>query len=235
METQDILKELLADTALRLEVLARKEHLRHVNERDHQAKCFSSALAQGLDATGYRPAQPKERKLSWPEHWPRVGDVDALLVPTNGGAVVFVELKCGNKSSSLRSCAWDAVKCALGLRLQDAGEAYLLAGTEAKLWNRPVPGAQLFSDARPWQSEQIRTEYRAAFVEYEECDDPPPTLVPAAFETCFVDSADFVVDGKDWQLRLARVRDVGAEWFRWQPFLTPKQQALAREWRRTKR
>lgn len=217
-----VLQDLVADTARRLERLAEDMSLRRVNERDHLAKCFRDALADGLPRTGYRPARPGERRCDFPRHFPRVGNVDALLVPASGPPV-WVELKCGSSPTrALAACGWDSVKCAVGLAQAATNEAYLLAGAPADLWGRGILGTELFR-ARTWSAEDLRFTFRDAFIEYEELGDPQPLIVPDAFTTTPVGPpASFAVADTHWQLRLARVSvDSRSREWRWPPFLTP--------------
>lgn len=213
-----LMARLVRLTAVELERVAAEEGLRWVNERDHLAKAFREVLSAQLPPAGYRPAQPGERTCSFPDHFPRVGDVDALVV-ADGNLPAWVELKCGSDKYALWACAWDAVKCALGLRLQAASSAFLVAGAPEDLWDAPILGAELFAGGT-WQAAELRTTFEEAFRDYEKKGDPQPIRVPDLIATFPVSSrAPFDVGGVRWSLRCVRVQAVGTEWFDW-PRLT---------------
>ncbi len=234
MRASELLKGLMSETAQRLQALAAERILRRVNERDHLAKCFRETLIEELPGTRYRPARSGERRCNLPEHFPRVGDVDALLVPDTG-APVWVELKCdSDRRWALAACGWDAVKSAVGLGRGAASEGYLLAGAPATLWRARILGAELFAGGT-WRAEDVRAAFEAPFRSYEELADPRPVLVPDRFETEAVGTpAAFTVDATAWELRLAQVTVADGGWYAWPPFLPPDQQARAIE-RRSRR
>lgn len=226
-----VLSRLLADTAGRLQALTDERALAWVNERDHLARCFRDALEDGLAETGYRAANAGERKCHFPEHFPRVGDVDALLA-RDGEAPVWVELKCGSDRHSLSACGYDAIKSAVGLRCGAASDAYLLAGAPEKLWRQQLLGTNLF-EAQTWRAEDLRTTFEAPFREYEELADPRPMRVPDRIATAPIGRpARFVIGGTAWELRLAQVAVNDGSWYDWPPFLTSEAQTFASERRR---
>jgi hypothetical protein len=232
----DQLIDLAEDTAMRLEAHASEQALGWVNERDHLAKCLRASMVERLPGTGFRPARRGERKCDFPQAFPGVGDVDALLVG-QAGAPVWIELKCGSDlKRTLAPCGYDLVKCALGLVCGSASEAFLLAGAPRALWAIESPGTDLFSGGA-WRAQRLRSVFAEAFREYEELADPRPTRVPAAFAVkAFAERPTFSVAGVPWELRLARVC-VGASpsWYDWPAFLSDEEQSVAREKRALRR
>jgi len=213
---QWVLEDSLARTAQRLAQTAKNLDLTHVNERDHLAKCFRATLDESATQHGFRLARQGERRCDFPDHFPRVGNVDEILV----GSVskpTWVELKCGSDPKwALSDCGWDAIKCALGLTLNVADAAYLVGGAPASVWESGVLGTELFAGGM-WETSRLRTEYAAMFEAYEKRSDPTPRLIPASFATSAVGQpAPFRIGGISWELRLASVDSrLDADWYRW--------------------
>ncbi len=216
-----------------LEAWARAHARTYLTEARDLAPVFAQQLVAATEDTRWRPAIPGERAVNWPGHFPRVGHVDAVV--TNRAAPddrAFVELKCDSSRRGLWACAWDAVKCAVALRLGDATMAYLLAGSTLARWDQRPLGAELFAGGR-WASLELRDRFAEAFTGYERLADPRPMRVPTEIMTVAVDPPiDLDVAGIPWRLKLCRVEAPGDAWVAWPPFLSAAESAAALEARR---
>jgi len=150
--------------------------------------------------------------------WVGLGPVD-LSFRVRDQLATVLELKCGH---DLSACAWDAVKLAAGVLDCHADSAYMLAGAPTAMWDKPTPGADLFSSAswltmgpkirdahmkwwRAWQEETVAGRPNRHI----------PGLVSAAFETVALGSFPFQIDATPWELRLARVKPHGSKAIVW--------------------
>lgn len=190
--------------------------LEKINERDHLQKWSVKALKLVLRPSDGPLAVGASMRLDYPEHWPRLGNVDITLT-AEGAAPAFVELKCGAGRDALGPCAWDVAKNALTLRMGDASAAYLLAATTTAMWDKPVRGAEFF-DHGEWTTERLRSDYEDwwRFWERDSCN--PPRRLPVRGYTHPLASAGLTVGGTDWDLRLSRVTVETHGWFDWEPF-----------------
>jgi len=200
----------------------------YLTEQRDLAPIFAEQLAAAVNGTSWRPPQPGERKVDWPKHFSRVGNVDALVARRHEPARrVFIELKCDYSPKGLHACAYDLVKCAVGLALGDASASYLVAANIKARWDEQVLGVELF-DGGSWTAEKIRETYASAFRGYEKLADPRPEVIPSTMTTCAVGAPARVdVAGVPWEIRVCRVEAEPACWFGWRPFLTPEQTAFA--------
>lgn len=215
-----MIERLMQGTAQRLEEVAGGQSPGQINERDHLAKCFEAEVADVLVGSGYKPASPGQRKCDFPDRFPRVGNVDALLVPENAGAPIWIELKCNSDPRwALADCGWDTIKCAVGLALGAAEDAFLVTGAPSAVWESEPVGADLF-DGRDWTAEALRSTFAASFRSYERRGNPQPLSIPATVTTKPVrEFAEFSVGRAPWKLRAARVSvPDNNEWWPWPTF-----------------
>lgn len=215
---QRVLEQSVPLTAMALEAKAEELDLPHVNERDHLQKL---SVAELLNAVYHHPQRFEigtALKLDYPDHWPRLGNVD-IVVNAQQSEPLFVELKCGAGTNALGPCAWDLLKCALALRMCSTPGAYLLAATTTADWERPIRGAELFETAK-WETAVIRERYADWFRDWEKRGDPQPVLLPSLGRTTRLASRAFMVGETEWQLRLSRVEIEPDGWFEWDSMLT---------------
>jgi hypothetical protein len=150
--------------------------------------------------------------------WVGLGNVDTVFA-WPAGTRTFLELKCDR---DLSACVWDAVKLSAAVLNGNANAGYMLAGAPTSAWEKPAPGAELFESCR-WVTigPGIRDRYRRWWWNWQEeiVGDRPnrhiPGSVAASFETVPVGRFPFEVAGTPWQLRLARIETVGADWINW--------------------
>ena len=197
-----------------IEARAAECDLERINERDHLQPWSRELLAE-VQPRGYRAEVRTAVKLSYPEHWPRLGDVDIALVEPDI-APAFLELKCGAGRDALGACAWDLLKLALAVRMGTCSAGYLVAATESAGWEAGIDGAELF-EAGAWQATELRERYGSWFRSYESRDDPPILRVPAAGSLEPVGEASFGIAGTPWSLRISRVLVDGESWQEWEP------------------
>jgi hypothetical protein len=144
--------------------------------------------------------------------WERLGSVDIALARRDG-TPVLIELKCGEGRDATGECVWDAAKLAFAVQC-DRGAGFLLAGTRAADWDKPVRGAEFFEDG-PHESALLRVLYSDWWRQWERNGDPQPTELPRSFWTERVHSARFDVGGVRWELRLAQVFAYGEDRLPW--------------------
>lgn len=217
LHVEESLRKAVPAIASYVKACAAERRLEKINERDHLQKWSFKALKLVLRPSDGPIAAGASLRLSYPEHWPKLGNVDITLA-AEGAAPAFLELKCGAKSDALGPCAWDVAKNALTLRMGDASAAYLLAATTTAMWDKPVRGAEFF-DHGEWTTEPLRSDYEDWWRFWEK---PPgcyrPRRLPVRGYTHPLASAGFTVGGTDWDLRLSRVTVEPHGWFDWEPF-----------------
>jgi hypothetical protein len=214
-EAQRLLVAAVPNIADLLSRRAGERGLTKVNERDHlqpwSAETLRTATASGDGAMTVGTAF----RLAYPEHWPRLGNVDITLT-ADRAAPVFIELKSGANVDALGPCVWDVAKNALTLRMGTACATYLLAATTTLMWKRPVRGAEFFT-TRSWDTASLRSDYADWWEHWERHDDPPPRLLTLRGQTRLLAAAPFEVAGDAWELRLSRVTVEPSGWFEWEP------------------
>lgn len=211
------LVESLPSIATGLEDLAHERGLVRVNERDHLQPVSRAQLEATAATVDPQLQVGASRKLEFPQHFPRVGDVD-ITIGRDQGPPLFVELKCGEGTNALGPCAWDVIKCALTIRMAATPAAYLLAATTASDWERPIRGAEFFLDGS-WSVGDIRETYADWFRSWEKGGDPRPRLIPAEVKSTSLGEAAFDVAGTRWVVKLSRVAIEPRGWFEWHPML----------------
>lgn len=201
-----------------LESVAKERRLEWVNERDHQSKAVHRALAGSSNITGV--TLDGARRVKWPDHWPRVGDIDLII--RTGELRAAIELKCGAGKDALAACVWDAVKLATALSLGDVHAAYLVAAAPAPRFVIGTRGpddiptcAEFFTAPSTWGTADVRQTYRTWFDQWQRNQDPLPVLVPATFSTRLVSTHHFSVDDAPWQQRVSRVELTDESWYPW--------------------
>lgn len=227
------LTDVIAATGPALETWAASRGRTYLTEAKDLAPVFAEQLAAAATGTPWRPAEPGERAVDWPEHFPRVGNVDALVVARAAPRDrAFIELKCDYSRGGLWACAWDAVKSGVAVRLGDATAAYLLAGSTVARWNEQPLGAELFAGGQ-WAAMTLRERFAEAFTGYERLADPIPLRVPAQIATVAAGRpVELDVNGARWRLRLCRVEAPGDGWVHWPPYLSSAETAAAMKARR---
>ena len=198
----------LADDVVLLEHVTEQ---RHLQPRSHDRL---AVVARSLDS---RLEVGAAESLDFPEHFPRVGDVDITLAFPDTEPL-FVELKCGAGTNALGQCAWDLLKMALTVQMGATPGAYLLAATPEADWARGIRGAEFF-ESRPWRTQEIRERYADWFRQYEKRKDPSPLRLPTSGSTVALGEATFAVAGSRWILKLSRVEVDPGPWFEWKPLI----------------
>lgn len=218
-----LIARLMRDAAPAVSASADEAGRDYAREDKDLQPSFDAAMAERLPGTGYRAGISTERACDFPDHFPYVGHVDATLVAEESREAsmpgnVWVELKCHPDTDTLHACAWDAVKCAVGLSQVSASSAYLIAGVPVSFWDRAALGAELF-DGGQWEAAELRTRFASSFRKWER-GRAQPTRVPARIQTVPVgEPAGFTVAGTPWALRAVRVTvESRPEWFDWERF-----------------
>lgn len=214
-ETTDAQMHALATaTASCLEQRAAKGSLDRVNERDDLQGCCVTSARELAPRWRPPPEVLSQVKVAF-EGWPRLGDVDLVLI-WPGEYRVLLELKCGVSKDALGPCVWDAAKCAFLLQVGDASAAYLLAATTLDCWEETVLGTELFTSGA-WEIDELRERYASWWRQWERRGDPLPTKIPAQVQTEHVGTVPFAIGGTAWELRMARVKS-SDDWRAWEPF-----------------
>ena len=153
--------------------------------------------------------------------WIGTGGVD-ISFQRRGQPPTVIELKCAD---DLSACAWDAVKLAPAVLSGHVHAGYLLAGAPTQMWNKPMPGADLFAtDAWEtmgsrirdkhidrWRSWQEETRSKKGDTVKKRPNRHIPGLIAETFETLALGSFLFKINATPWELRLARVNARGAK------------------------
>lgn len=105
-DIDDLLIDITAKTAAALAVRAESQQRGYLTEQRDFAPVFAEQLAVSVKGMTWRPPKPGERKVDWPEHFPRVGNVDALIADRLGRTrPVSIELMCDSSVKGLSACA----------------------------------------------------------------------------------------------------------------------------------
>jgi hypothetical protein len=209
----DMLVDLVDDTARRIELLARDRGiLTVVNERDHLQPCCAEA-ARALAPGWSLPATVSTQMEVEFTAWPRLGNVDVAL-SWPGQLPVLVELKCGSGVNALGECVWDAAKLAFAMQSASGSAMFLLAGAPVAAWQHPVRGTEFFADG-PHEAALLRVLYGDWWREWEKRGDPQPSELPRRWWTEHVHTAPFTIKATPWQLRLAQVFSSGDDRLPW--------------------
>ncbi|QEC47290.1 hypothetical protein FSW04_06600 [Baekduia soli] len=209
----EILVELVDQTAVDLQARARAEGLTHVNERDHLQPACAQAAARLAASREPETAVSTQFGLKL-DAWPRLGNVDVTL-HRPGRQPVMIELKAGRGNDAAVQCVWDAPKLAFALFEGRADAGYLLAAAPVKDWQRPARGTEFFRDL-DHDSRVLGLLYDDHWRWWRENEHGMgPSSLPARFRTRPLHTAALTVASTAWELRLAAVHDVSAELIAW--------------------
>ena len=212
----DLVMRLAVDTASELEEFCAERALAHANERDHLARCCKTVAARIV--AELPPPRPALAPFGFGERheWIGLGGVDVVF-RWDTREPTFVELKSGSSTGVLRPCVWDAVKLATAVLGGNASSGYMLAAAPASAWRAGYLGAELFESGE-WLtlSPEIRDRFRSDWTFWEsEATPHVPGRVPAAIRTIACASTHLSIGGTSWELRVARVEPIGANWVVW--------------------
>jgi len=151
-----------------------------------------------------------ERKLRIPGWDPQPGNVDIFTTDWLGRPKLVVETK-HKDGDDVYECLWDLAKV-LSLTTERSVEgAYLVTGTTAANWARPVSCAELFETGRHNLVGAIR-RYTTLWEDLLQEGRGRPLAVPETIDVSLVARVPVVLKGLAWELRAVRVRAVEADW-----------------------
>ena len=145
-----------------------------------------------------------ERKLPVPGWDPQPGNVDVFTRDQTGLPCLVIETKLKD-DNSIFECLWDMAKV-LSLATQSSvAGAYLVTGTTAANWRRPVACAELFENGRHDLVGAIR-HYGDWWVKYILGDSTGrPQAVPDLMDVRLVAVAGYELDSERWELRAIHI------------------------------
>lgn len=214
MNSDDALLQGIAEeTATELEKFCSKHGLPYADEQRCLAPCCKEATKRVAGSLDPPPAL-SPFAFGDKHGWLGLGLVDVVLRwPGEDEPPTFLELKCGDKEHTLRPCVWDAVKLAIAVLKGNARAGYLLAGSPAASWEKPVvPGAELFESRPSWETlgPHIRDAFLPDWQKWEK-EGHIPGEVAVKFKTVALGTHHLTIAETPWELRLARVEPIGDE------------------------
>lgn len=175
-----------------------------VRERD-----LADSLARNLSGA------IAERKLHVPGWDPQPGNVDVFTRDKDGLPDLVIETKLKD-DNSIFECLWDMAKVLSLATESSVSGAYLVTGTTAANWRRPVACAELFENGRHDLVGTIR-HYGDWWVKYILGDSTGrPQAVPDLMDVRRVAVADYELNSERWELRAIHI--TAAPEATWVPF-----------------
>ncbi len=175
-----------------------------VRERD-----LANSLARNLSGA------VAERKLNVPGWDPQPGNVDVFTRDQLGLPALVIETKLKD-DNSIFECLWDMAKVLSLASESNVTGAYLVTGTTAANWRRPVACAELFENGRHNLVGAIR-HYGDWWVKYILGDSTGrPQAVPDLMDVRLVAIAGYELNGQRWELRAIHIS--AAPEAKWVPF-----------------
>jgi hypothetical protein len=191
-----LLRRALVGTAGALQLLASELGVKQLREFDLKAalrRCLQVQVQGPVDA---------ELSGSAPVGFKGVSTVD-LVVPSPRSPMwrAALELKWWSGKNKVAECLWDAFKIASLYRQGRTESGYLVAAGPESLWAEPL--AALFTEARVWQTRQLRADFPGA---YREILVKGPPDLPAGIRTVPIEEVPIhLAGGPPWLLRAVRV------------------------------